>query len=554
MRHHDLDSDGILDAARVEVVVYADAAEVPASKVAPGDGPLADAPGSLGSDGIGWSADCGVPVEADGARRPWRGSAWHGGGLRRGRVLAGLAVLALAAATLLAVDGVSAHRIAGTAEATSWPAPPPAGSCLDLAGGQVAAVPCTEVHDAEVTKAYGALDPVLAASPTASLYASCSDAARSYVGAGAAGPAPLSAGGKPEDPGPSMFGPGVDAFPSPSTTGTPEFTRFPLAYTPTVVQAPADQRVGDRGWAVCVIQPEIPAIYVGTVRGATLAHAPDAYRTCWGDEGAAEPVTCTRPHEFETLGAMRTTVTTRITGVLAPSMTTMLQTGQAIDQARSLAEDMVGAVAAGQPASTAYHGPVDPLAAAIAVKIFDAQLAWNRSCQATAATTLGIADPTYAGRLTVAAQASGGDVSAIWDVGPGVAVGSGTQELAGGTHGGAGGADGAAGGADGAAGGPEPADHAGTAGSGTTDSTTDGTAGRSESADRAGTAGSGTTAVPPTSPASPHAADPASPESTGFTVSVDMGTVSCLVGAPSGQLLTGSLVGWGDRRLPLTAG
>lgn len=216
----------------------------------------------------------------------------------RGRALVGLLALVLAAAVLVALNRVAAQRIFGSAMA-DWPQPPALGSCIDLHGdgGGVAVVPCDSPHDAEVTKSYPALDPVLAASPSASIDAACADAARAYLGDGAMGD---------------------DAARTVPSDGPDRVVALGLSHQAFSVGAPAADRAGDLGWQICVVQPTIPARYAGSVHGATPADAPDAYHWCWSEIERVISAPCTEPHAVQVLGVAAGYTASTVTVTVEP--------------------------------------------------------------------------------------------------------------------------------------------------------------------------------------------------------------------------------------------
>ncbi len=236
---------------------------------------LAVSEGSTGSDGAasadvfvgagGSDAPIGFPA-ADGSGTP-TGS---GPGRRRSRMLAGAAVLLLALAALVTVNRVATQRIAGN-PVTDWPKPPPVGSCVDTDGG-IAVVPCSGPHDAEVTAAYGALDPIVTDTARDPMYDACAASAADYLG------------------------PGAEAA---AIRGASGWRTMGLKYAAAPVAAPPDQRAGAYGWQVCVVGPSVPARYLGSVRDVRFASAPAAFRTC--RDGQGPDVSCAVPHRGEVL-------------------------------------------------------------------------------------------------------------------------------------------------------------------------------------------------------------------------------------------------------------
>jgi len=397
------------------------------------------------------------------------------------RALSGFLVLLVAAAALVVLNRVAAQRISGTA-VTDWPAPPAVGSCIDLlsGGGGVAVVPCDGPHDAEVTKAYSALDPVLAASPSASIDAACADAARAHLGDGAGGE-------KPSSPAPA--------------DGPDHILALGLNFAASAAGAPAVERAGDRGWMICDIQPAQAARYSGSVRGATSADAPDAYRWCWSEADQRTPVSCAEPHAAELLGTAPGYTHPSVKLVVQVPPESLTSTGD------SPGGESGGAGAAGDDDPNRSGSAAGSAAEEAAAERDRAETArrysrlisetlqsqvqarsetLNRQCSALAAEVVGVSDPTYGGLLrTTMADLLGTSASIRVD------------EPA--TRG----PDGSAGGVIG------------------------------------GDAGGMLTDVAP-----------------GTTLSMDVtfSRQSCLVLASGGRQLTRSLVGWGDRPPPLAGG
>lgn len=188
--------------------------------------------------------------------------------------IAGTVVVLLVLACLIAVNQVQGKRLAGRPVA-HWPQPPPVGSCLNLDGGDPRSVPCAGPHDAEVTRAVGALNPMVTDTSRDPMYDACDVAAANYLGASAQ---------------------------SQRIPGTTEWEFLPLAYRTRPVDAPPDQRAGRYGWMVCVLEPAAPVRYVGSVRGIPVTAAPAAYRWCLDHRNAA--VSCALPHATEVLATL----------------------------------------------------------------------------------------------------------------------------------------------------------------------------------------------------------------------------------------------------------
>ena len=270
-----------------------------------------------------------------------------------GRRLVGALVLVLVLGGLVVSNRASATRVTGTPVAT-WPQPPPVGSCVDTRGG-FAVVPCDERHDAEVTAAYGPLDPMVTDTARDPMYDPCDAAAKDYLGADAAGGTAV---------------PGAHGW---RTVG--------LAYAVEPMTAPPDQRAGAYAWQVCLVHPAVPARYAGTVSGATVEHAPAAYRTCLDVDGAA--VSCTRPHAGELLAV----------GVSSSRPLS------AFDR-RALATAM-GRTPSDSSDGTGPPAVIDPVAALLAEQLAAGQILLRAAgCPDVAGRLLDTGDPTYGGVLS----------------------------------------------------------------------------------------------------------------------------------------------------------
>jgi hypothetical protein len=366
----------------------------------------------------------------------------------RRRTLAGLVVLVLTATVLVVLNRVTAQRIAGTPQ-TDWPAPPAVGMCVNLLSGAggVAVVPCDGPHDAEVTKAYSALDPVLSASPSASIDSACADAARAYLGADAGGELPTVAN---------------------SADGLDHVLALGLNFAASAAGAPAAERAGDLGWTVCDIQPAQAVRYSGSVRGATVADAPDAYRWCWSETDRQSPVSCTEPHAAEVLGVAPAYTGDTLTVVVEAPPNDPTTGPSEAELAHDRAESS-------RRISRAINETMQQ-------RVQARRETLSRQCSALAAEELGVADPTYGGLLETTMADIGGASARVIMV-------------------------------------PDDRNRYSPA------AASDG-----ERADSAGT-----------------------DARTTLSMDVRFGLQYCLVAAPSGSQITGSLTGWGDRPPPLTA-
>jgi hypothetical protein len=255
-------------------------------------------------------------------------------------------------------------------------------------------VPCEGPHDAEVTKAYSALDPVLAASPSASIDAACADAARAYVGDDADGARADAA----ED----------------SDTAPDHVAALGLNFAASAAAAPAAERAGDLGWMICDIQPAQAARYSGSVRGAGVADAPGAYHWCWSESDRQTPVSCTEPHAAELLGTAPGYTHPPVKLVVQAPPENRASTGDAPGG------ESGGAGAAGDGDPDGGGSAAGPAAEEAAAEHDRAETArrysrlisetlqsqvqarsetLNRQCSALAVEVLGVSDPTYGGVL-----------------------------------------------------------------------------------------------------------------------------------------------------------
>jgi hypothetical protein len=188
----------------------------------------------------------------------------------RTRRLGGWAFVCLALVALLTAVRISGRDVPGTAAPVPPVPPPPAGSCLSLAGGLPTVLSCDERHSAEVIAAW----PVgLADQSTRCRW----DNRQGVLGTV------------------SALGPAVDDWrPPPYST----FDHLVSGGGPT-------------GWTACVQQaiatadPVGVVVHRGSLLGATsIADYPSALRACYWQtsaKAAAHPVDCTQPHDAELL-------------------------------------------------------------------------------------------------------------------------------------------------------------------------------------------------------------------------------------------------------------
>jgi hypothetical protein len=245
--------------------------------------------------------------------------------------IAGIVVVLLALACLIAVNQVHGSGLAGRPMAF-WPEPPPVGSCLDLAGGHPRTVPCAGPHDAEVTRAFGALNPMVTDTSRDPMYDACDAAAANYLGAAAR---------------------------SQPIPGNTDWEFLPLAYRTGPVDAPADQRAGRYGWMACVLEPAAPVRYVGSVHRIPVTAAPAAYRWCLDQRNAA--VSCALPHATEVLATLDRDRSTTPDAPVAPSRDVQRGPAGALDAAndgwgRLLAECTELASSVARTADPTYGG------------------------------------------------------------------------------------------------------------------------------------------------------------------------------------------------------
>jgi hypothetical protein len=275
----------------------------------------------------------------------------------------GIAVLLLAVVGVIVVNRVPAQQLAGH-PAADWPQPPAVGGCLDLDGDKARTVPCSGPHDAEVTRAFGPLDPMATAVSQDPVYDACRAAAPGYLG-----PA---AGGTP-------------------VPGQTDWDYLPLAYTTRPLAAPPDQRAGRYGWVVCAVLPAIPVRYRGTVHGVPVTDAPAAYRTCLDSDDQA--VSCVLPHAAEVLAALNATAHWGWQPIIRIGADQL--SGSADARAQQLA-DLAARLAAAQRLSTR------PAAGD-----------WLNQCMQLAGTLAGTDDPSYGGLLGFGVGPVAGGASTI---------------------------------------------------------------------------------------------------------------------------------------------
>lgn len=259
------------------------------------------------------------------------------------------ALVVVAVASRVGAPGIRGQAIA------VWPQPPAVGSCLDTGqpGGQV--VPCSQPHEAEVTRTFEATDPLLSAETSAfdgqltpRFFKLCLAAAEDYIGVPRTAISDATSGSAGDSPSEVPSEPGLTVLP-------PDFVV-------STVAAPQDQRVGDLGWVACTVQPDVPAAYTGAVRHLG-SRIPAAYGTCFNSDRNASSgdVSCTSEHGGQTLATASV-----ITALSAAGDVTMGSS---------------------------------PLAGTVSAQ-----------CKQIAATQMGTLDPTYGGVLAVSVLVGAGTV------------------------------------------------------------------------------------------------------------------------------------------------
>lgn len=289
-----------------------------------------------------------------------------GAGRRLGIVL----LLVLAIVGVVAVNHVQGNRVAGRATA-DWPQPPPVGSCLNIDDTRTSVVDCSGLHDAEVTRAFGPLDPMATARSQDPMYNACATAADQYIG--------LDTRVQP------------DLIP-PATEGPVVWKPLPPGYAGSPIYAPADQRAGRYGWAACVIKPRAPGKYTGSIRGILSTNAADlppgadgaapivtpaTFRTCLDRQ--QQPASCVGPHHVEVLAAAQVVTSIRISNTQNPG------------------------TSAGSASSTA----------AAAEQFAELNASWQQQCTKFAASAIGTTDPTFDGKLLIRLGSAAGTTATV---------------------------------------------------------------------------------------------------------------------------------------------
>ncbi len=179
------------------------------------------------------------------------------------RRLAGIILLAVALTLGVGVPRLLSPAPVARASAAPLPPPPPLGSCLTW---DATVVSCAQPHAAEVTATWSA---TAAGRPRGAGDAGCDAAAFQYVAL--------------------------------QLVGAAQVWRPAFGARSWVMRAPADERVGDLGWAACVVGPARAALSTGSVhdQGRSPRARPAAFGVCVTGDGIT--VACDRPHRREYL-------------------------------------------------------------------------------------------------------------------------------------------------------------------------------------------------------------------------------------------------------------
>ena len=179
------------------------------------------------------------------------------------RRLAGIILLAVALTLGVGVPRLLTPAPVARASAVALPTPPPPGTCLRW---DAAVVPCSQPHAAEVTATWDA-----------------------------------AAAGRPRDVDDPRCGAAAFQYVALHLVGSAQVWRPAFGARSWVVHAPAAARVGDLGWAVCVVGPARAALSTGSVRdqGRVPRGRPAAFGVCVTGDGIT--VACDRPHRLEYL-------------------------------------------------------------------------------------------------------------------------------------------------------------------------------------------------------------------------------------------------------------
>lgn len=184
------------------------------------------------------------------------------------RRLSGMVVLLLAVCAVIVGPQILRPGTAGQASAAPLPAPPAVGTCVNLQQRGHTLVDCTEPHDGEVFTTWTADDPQR---PVGRHSLACTDELADHFGA--------------------------------EPTRLHGWDLTIVNVSTRLIRAPRADRLGDRGWAACLIRPYDRSRYTGTVTGLTpdAVQRPGVFGAC--SSGPLHfQLPCTNPHTIERLG------------------------------------------------------------------------------------------------------------------------------------------------------------------------------------------------------------------------------------------------------------
>lgn len=184
------------------------------------------------------------------------------------RRLSGMVVLLLAVCAAVVVPQILRPGLAGHASAAPLPAPPAIGTCVTLGQRSYTRVDCSEPHDGEVFVTWTADDPDR---PVGRHSLSCTDESDHRFGAG--------------------------------STRLHGWVLTIVNVSTRLIRAPRPERVGERGWAACVIRAADQSRFVGSVTGLTAVQVqrPGVFGSCLSGSLYLH-LPCTDPHTIERLG------------------------------------------------------------------------------------------------------------------------------------------------------------------------------------------------------------------------------------------------------------
>lgn len=186
---------------------------------------------------------------------------------------------------ILLISGSVRPGIAGSALAAPLPAPPPVGSCLLLEARALTSTSCTAPHNAEVTRAWAATDPLPGGTrPLADFTSSargeeselCHDQADRYL----------------------QYS---------STDDTGNWVTVKPEMIARLIAAPPAQRTGTQAWRACVVASPGFQLYTGTVHGgysSDLAWS-SIFGLCVPNRAQPDLIgACDARHPIEVLGVL----------------------------------------------------------------------------------------------------------------------------------------------------------------------------------------------------------------------------------------------------------